>query len=44
MLFFTQPSMWGHWTHNRKGTLVLHPQGDAKKCKRVHYNQKGERE
>ena len=31
-----------HWTFNRKGNLSLH-RGEAEKCKRVHYNQRGDK-
>lgn len=29
-----------HLSHNRKGNLMSH-QGDAEKCKRVHYDWRG---
>lgn len=41
---FTESSIWGHWTHNAKGRRVLHPHLDADKCRRVHYNPKGEKQ
>ena len=38
---------WGkqyHWTFSRRGCLLLHRGGVESKCKRIHHNQRGDKQ